>query len=103
MQANGSILSRTGMALLVAGCALIGTGLVQAQLPLDAIKGAGEGVTPAYEGWYLTKEGKKALLIGYWNRNTKEVLDIPVGPNNRVEPGGPDMGQPTHFDPRRGW
>jgi hypothetical protein len=28
-------------------------------------------------------------------------MDIPIGPNNRIEPGGPDMGQPTHFLPGR--
>ena len=31
------------------------------------------------------------------------MIDIPVGPNNRIEPGGPDYGQPTHFLPRRQW
>src|SRR6185436_7653207 len=41
------------------------------------------------------------MLFGYVNRNYEEVLDIPVGPNNSVEPGGPDQGQPTHFFPRR--
>ena len=30
-------------------------------------------------------------------------MEIPVGPNNRIEPGGPDLGQPTFFEPRRGW
>ena len=30
-------------------------------------------------------------------------MDIPIGPNNRIEPGGPDRGQPTHFLPGRGW
>ena len=29
------------------------------------------------------------------------MLDVPIGPNNRIEPGGPDMGQPTHFLPGR--
>jgi hypothetical protein len=24
-------------------------------------------------------------------------LDIPIGPDNSIEPGGPDYGQPTHF------
>jgi hypothetical protein len=43
------------------------------------------------------------MLIGYYNRNLKETLDIPVGPNNRVEPGGPDQGQPTHFEIGRQW
>ena len=31
------------------------------------------------------------------------LLDIPVGPNNRIDPGGPDMGQPTHFLLKRQW
>ena len=43
------------------------------------------------------------MLVGYFNRNAKEALDIPVGPNNRIEPGGPDMGQPTYFETRRQW
>ena len=28
---------------------------------------------------------------------------MPVGPNNRIEPGGPDQGQPTHFLPGGKW
>jgi hypothetical protein len=104
MHVKGSIFGRVAMAALVGGCTLVGTGHVSAQLlPLDAIKESGEAVTAAYEGWFYTPDKKKALLIGFWNRNTKQVLDIPVGPNNRLEPGGPDMGQPTHFEPRRGW
>jgi hypothetical protein len=43
------------------------------------------------------------MLLGYFNRNTKEALDIPVGPNNRVEPGPADQGQPTHFESGRQW
>jgi hypothetical protein len=60
-------------------------------------------VTAAFEGWYENDDGSFSLLVGYFNRNTKEVLDIPIGPNNRIEPGGPDQGQPTHFLPRRQW
>ena len=51
----------------------------------------------------LRTDGSVSLLVGYFNRNLKQVLDIPVGPNNRIEPGGPDFGQPTHFLPRRQW
>jgi hypothetical protein len=76
---------------------------VAGQLPLPALKDSGEGVYPAFEGWYANPDGTYNLLIGYYNRNQKQALDIPVGPNNRVEPGGPDMGQPTYFQPRRGW
>ena len=73
------------------------------QLPLDALKDSGQAIYPAFEGWYQNPDGSYNLLLGYFNRNQKQTLDIPVGPNNRVEPGGPDLGQPTHFTPRRGW
>ena len=35
------------------------------------------------------------------NSNWEEELDVPIGPDNNIEPGGPDQGQPTHFYPRR--
>jgi len=73
------------------------------QLPLQPARDSGQSVTPAFEGWYPNPDGSHTLLIGYFNRNVKETLDIPVGPNNRIEPGGPDYGQPTHFLPRRQW
>ena len=28
-------------------------------------------------------------------------MHVPIGPNNNVDPGGPDQGQPTFFEPRR--
>ena len=55
------------------------------------------------EGWYQNADGTYTLLIGYYNRNKKQTLDIPIGPENRIEPGGPDQGQPTHFVVGRGW
>jgi hypothetical protein len=73
------------------------------QLPLQPAREKGASVTAAYEGWYRNPDGTFTLLVGYYNRNRVQILDIPVGPNNRIEPGGPDMGQPTHFLPRRQW
>ena len=61
----------------------------------------GQSVTPAFEGWYANPDGTFNLSWGYMNRNYEERLDIPVGPANRLEPGPPDQGQPTHFLPRR--
>lgn len=72
-------------------------------LPLEPTRERGQSITPAYEGWFPNKDGTFSILVGYFNRNQKQALDIPVGPNNRIEPGGPDMGQPTHFAPRRQW
>lgn len=64
---------------------------------------AGDGVTGVFEGWFHNPDGSFSMLLGYYNRNLKQELDIPVGPNNRIEPGGPDYGQPTHFQIGRMW
>lgn len=89
------------LACAAAGCVL--TAAAAAQLPLEPQKEAGQSVTPAFEGWFKNTDGTFTLLVGYFNRNLKQTLDIPVGPDNRIEPGGPDYGQPTHFLPRRNW
>src|SRR6185295_2441997 len=92
---------------IVAGCAIAAGAQApqtpQTTLPLDPQRERGASVTPAYEGWYPNPDGSFSLLLGYYNRNSKEPLDIPVGPNNRVEPGGPDQGQPTYFEIGRQW
>jgi len=63
----------------------------------------GASVTGAFEGWFKNPDGTFSLLLGYFNRNTKQELDIPIGPNNRIDGGGPDQGQPTHFLTGRQW
>ncbi len=49
-----------------------------------------------------SRTAANTLLVGYFNRN-KEAVDVPIGPDNRIEPGGPDFGQPTHFLSGRQW
>jgi hypothetical protein len=71
------------------------------QPPVTRPKESGQSVTPSYEGWWQNADGSYNLLFGYYNRNTKEELDIPIGPDNHMEPGPADKGQPTHFVPRR--
>src|SRR3984893_7641933 len=66
-------------------------------LPLEPPHESGTNITGAFEGWFKNPDGSFNLLLGYFNRNTKQELDVPIGPNNRIEPGGPDRGQPTHF------
>lgn len=92
-----------GAVVGMAGLLALSAATASAQLPLEPPRDAGNSVTPAYEGWFQNEDGTYSLLVGYFNRNMKETLDIPIGPNNRIEPGGPDMGQPTHFLPRRQW
>lgn len=62
----------------------------------------GQNIAPVFEGWESNPDGSFNLVFGYMNRNYEEILDVPIGPNNAIEPGGPDQGQPTHFFPRRG-
>jgi hypothetical protein len=75
--------------------------LAQVQLPAEPPKQFGSGVTGSFEGWFDNADGSHNFLVGYLNRNRAQAVDIPIGPNNRIEPGGPDLGQPTHFLPGR--
>ena len=98
----------------VACAALLGGALVAAQaqtpappqsgsLPLEPFKERGASITPAYEGWFANPDGSFSMLLGYFNRNSKQAVDIPVGPNNKIEPGPVDQGQPTYFEAGRQW
>lgn len=63
----------------------------------EPVGNAGGPIYATFEGWGPLKDGTNALLLGYFNRNKTQTIDIPAGPDNSIEPGGPDMGQPTHF------
>ncbi len=63
----------------------------------------GQRIAPIYEGWMQNKDGSYNLIFGYFNLNSEEILDVPIGSDNRIEPGGPDQGQPAHFFPRRSY
>jgi len=75
----------------------------QQQVYIEPPHDSGQGVTPAYEGWFPNSDGTFSILFGYYNRNQKQELDIPIGPENHIDPGGPDQGQPTHFLTKRRW
>ena len=60
----------------------------------------GQDIQPVFEGWSRKPDGSFLMHFGYFNRNYVEQPSIPVGPNNSIEPGGPDRGQPTVFRPR---
>jgi hypothetical protein len=93
------------LASAAAAAAIAGGVLLSAwtgrQLPNAPRKQFGASVTGSFEGWFYNDDGSRSFLVGYLNRNTLQELDIPVGPDNRIAPGGPDMGQPTHFLPGR--
>jgi hypothetical protein len=98
-----------GLPAICAAGALAGGVLLWGQSLPEPRKKFGTSITGAFEGWFTgdnvasnaSNKDARTFLIGYFNRNTEQELDIPIGPNNRIEPGGPDLGQPTHFLPGR--
>lgn len=90
--------------VLAAALTILGwTSLPAQNLPLAPQRPEGLAVSPVFEGWYPNPDGTITLSYGYLNRNTEEIVDVPVGPGNFVSPGPEDQGQPTHFNTRRHW
>jgi hypothetical protein len=78
----------------------IATGFAAAT-PLAQVQPSVNNVTPIYEGWVPNADGSFELHFGYINRDWKHSVSVPVGAENALSPGGPDLGQPTNFSPRR--
>ena len=64
---------------------------------LSPLRTHDQPVLPIFEGWYQNADGTYNLCFGYYNLNTAQVLDVPLGPDNFIEPSRYDGGQPTHF------
>ena len=99
MLRSGVLWSGRGRLLLAPLAALLLFQPASAQTRFTYSKG--QSVSPAYEGWMPNEDGSITMYFGYMNSNWLEEFDVPIGPNNTIEPGGPDQGQPTHFYPRR--
>lgn len=106
MQHRFALFIRSSLAGMTLALLLATPGSLEAQegfLPgNDEVRPWGQGVTPMFEGFYEHPDGEGMVIsFGYLNRNSEEVLDIPVGPNNNIEPDSLNGVQPTHFLPRR--
>ena len=86
---------------VVALAAFVACAVLAAHAQTRFTYSSGQPLSPAYEGWMYKADGSVTMYFGYMNTNWLEEFDIPVGPANDMEPGGPDLGQPTHFYPRR--
>jgi hypothetical protein len=62
---------------------------------------SGQSVAPFFEGWEQNPDGSFDMVFGYLNRNYREELNIPIGPDNSIEPASFAQAQPTYFYPRR--
>jgi len=70
---------------------LLGLAVISVWQPASAQSySRGQNISPAYEGWEEAADGTRYFLFGYMNRNWEEEIDVPVGPDNTVDPGGPD-------------
>ena len=90
--------------LRIVAIAALGLGIAAVALSPAARAQAparGQNVVPVYEGFWPQEDGTYDLWFGYYNRNWEEELDVAVGRENHLDPEGPDLGQPTHFFPRR--
>ena len=80
----------------------------ETQFDVQLLRPSGGPVVPIFEGWYRNPDGTFELSFGYFNVNTEETLEIPLGPENFIEPAEFDGRQPTVFEPvpdqdRRHW
>ncbi|MBM42197.1 MAG: hypothetical protein CL483_09785 [Acidobacteria bacterium] len=71
----------------------------QRQRPLTPLPPNGLRVAPFFDGWYRNDDGTVTLSFGYSNLNLNEVVEIPHGAANFIEPAEFDGGQPTSFPP----
>ena len=71
----------------------------QRQRPLTPLPPEGLRVAPFFDGWYANPDGSTTFSFGYSNPNRDEVVEIPIGPDNFIEPKQFDGGQPASFPP----
>jgi hypothetical protein len=72
------------------------------QRPLAPTPPDGQRVAPFFDGFYENADGTVSLSFGYSNLNATDVVEIPLGPNNFIEPKEFDGRQPTSFPPVTG-
>ena len=80
---------RIALACLAAMIPAGHAGLSAQQLLTGPPHDSGQSVTGVFEGWFHNQDGSFSLLFGYYNRNLKQEPDIPIGVDNRIDPGGP--------------
>ena len=69
----------------------------QREFPLAPPNASGNFVAPYFDGFYQNADGTYTLSFGFMNRNDQELIEIPLGVNNRIEPAEYDGVQPTSF------
>ncbi|MBM41144.1 MAG: hypothetical protein CL483_04365 [Acidobacteria bacterium] len=71
----------------------------ETQFDVQLLRPSGGPVVPIFEGWFRNLDGTFELSFGFFNVNTEEVIEVPLGPENFVEPVEFHGMQPTRFEP----
>ena len=69
----------------------------QREFPLAPPNAEGNFVAPYFDGFYRNDDGTYTLSFGFMNRNDSDLIEIPLGPDNFIEPAEFDGKQPTSF------
>ena len=96
MSTTFKVLAVTGMIACLLGLPRLAPAQLD-HLPYMLKYNKGQNVQPIFQGWSRNPDGTFEMHLGYLNRNYLEELHVPIGPDNHIEPGGPDQGQPTYF------
>jgi hypothetical protein len=70
------------------------------RLPLAPPTPYGGIVAPYFDGFFTNPDGSRTFSFGYLNRNTDVelgIIEIPIGPDNFIEPAQFNGMQPEHF------
>ena len=67
------------------------------EFPLAPPNSNGNFVAPYFDGFYKNPDGTYTLSFGFMNRNDADLIEIPLGENNFIEPAEYDGMQPTSF------
>jgi hypothetical protein len=67
------------------------------EFPLAPPNSQGNFVAPYFDGFYENEDGTYTLSFGFMNRNDQDLIEIPLGPDNFIEPAEFNGRQPTSF------
>jgi len=105
MAKRNSIQHRFKLAVCAALFLLVAGGIrLNAQFPYPGAQyRRGRDISPTFDGWEGNPDGTFSFYFGYYNRNSEEEIDVPLGADNTFDLGNGDQGQPTHFYPGGRW
>ena len=89
--------SALGSVLLLTAAVAVASAQVPKQWPLAPVPPEGQRVAPFFDGFYENADGTITLSFGFSNFNKEETVEIPLGPDNFIEPAQYNGMQPEHF------